>query len=234
MAREGFNIQEFKSTVENRGIQKNNKFLVKFFIPPLMRESISSQMGGNQVQLAQKASKEMQFWCDTAVLPGIQLSLRQVIRYGYGPIEKKPFAPLFNDVTFTVMQDQKNINWSWFHSWLSTVVLWDARRGILGSPEQKIKPFEIFYKEDYIVDLDVTCFNDMGNPVTRIVLRQAYPFTMGDLPLNWADNNTFMKMPISFTFHDWYWAPFPENEMLPIPTPAPNPDVSGDPPTPLK
>jgi hypothetical protein len=213
---QGFNIQKFKSVIEQKGLHKNNKFLVYFPVPQFMM--LGSQ---GRSQGFTDTNRTMHFWCDSATLPGVQLSLRQVIRYGYGPVEKKPFAPVFNDVTFTVMQDGSNKNWSYLHAWMSTVVLWDARQGINGSREQQIKPFEVFYKEDYKVDMTVIAFNDMGNPTTKIIFREAYPFTMGDLPLNWADNNTIMRIPVSFTFHDWFWASVPENEMLPIPTQQP-------------
>src|SRR5688500_4594834 len=112
---EGFNIQKFRSVIESYGVQKNNKFLVRFFMPSALRQSF----GGEQDQAkAQSTAHDLQFWCDSAVLPGIQMQMRQVLRYGYGPVEKKPFAPGFNDATFTIMGDQMNTNWSWFHHWL--------------------------------------------------------------------------------------------------------------------
>ena len=212
----GFNIQRFKSEIDKRGIQKNNKFLLSFYPSQFMR----SQAGLESVQ---DITTAMQYWCEGATLPGVQLAMRQVLRYGYGPIEKKPFAPVFNDITFTFIGDGGGINIGFFQTWINTVNMFyvGANNPIAGTTG--IAPFELFYKEDYMVDMRVTAFNDVGDETTKIVLREAYPFTIQDLPLNWADNNTVMKVPITFVFHDWYYEKPIERPRPVVEPPSPEP-----------
>ena len=35
-------------------------------------------------------------------------------------------------------------------------------------------------------------------------MREIYPITLGDVQLNWGDANNIMRVPVTFTFKDWY------------------------------
>jgi hypothetical protein len=32
---------------------------------------------------------------------------------------------------------------------------------------------------------------------------EAFPISMGDIPLNWGDTNSLIKIPVTFTFFTW-------------------------------
>ena len=197
----GFNINEFKAQTKVKGFQKNNKFLVRF---PLPRGFLNTPNFSKYAEI----DKVLEYWCEGATIPGVALSLTPINRYGYGAIEKKPSTPTFTDANFTFIGDGKSDNWLFFQQWIRLIDNYDLRGGINpitgyvnGKP---ISPFEVSYKYEYASDVNLIVFDDSGTETFNIILRDAYPIYMGQIPLNWADNNTIMKIPITFTFMDWY------------------------------
>lgn len=215
----GFNIQEFKSKVESRGILKNNKFMMGFNLPQKLRATLPAILTQNV--------NDLRFWCDGASIPGLMLSLRQILRYGTGAIEKKPVAPVFNDITFSIMADGASVNLEIFQQWIMYVCNCDFRNG----PSDQSTTFELRYKQEsdgssnYTADMNVVVFDNAGKPSLNIVFREAYPIHIGDIPLNWADNGNIQRVPVTFTFCDWY--DFAIKESTPL-------DLSDVPTQPLK
>lgn len=155
-------------------------------------------------------NRDLEFWCEGTNIPGIGLATHPVLRYGYGAVEKKPASPSFNDVNFSIIGDGKADNWTFFKSWISMINNFDLRNGI--NPDtvntkiagKSQSPYELAYKYEYASDVNILVFDDTGKSTFDIILRDAYPIFLGDIQLNWSDNNTIMKIPVSFTFQDWY------------------------------
>lgn len=204
MPQQGFNINNFKSQIDLKGVQRPNKFVCIIPMP-------SGLQGSTRVGEWSTVASKLEFWCEAASVPGVALSTHQVIRYGYGAFEKKPFAPIFSDVNLTFISDGKSTNWDFFYSWIKMIHNFDLRRGInvQGTSTSivngiRLDSFETAYKSDYFVDLNIICHDDTGNEINRVILRDAYPIYVGEIALNWADNNSFSKLPVTFTFMDWY------------------------------
>lgn len=215
-----FNIEQFTSQIDDRGLQKNNKFIVQFTPPSFILNNVT----GGGVGDAVATFNDLRFWCEGAAIPGVQIAQRQVLHYGYGPVKKRPFAPVFNDMTFVFIGDGQTINWGIFQNWVNTVNMFDARFGV-NPQQQTIAPFEIFYPIDYKTDVRVIAYQERSvypeDQTMNIVLRDAFPHTIQDLPLSWADNNTIMRIPVTFTFTDWYWEPQETSIETPPVTPLP-------------
>jgi hypothetical protein len=198
----GFNIANFSAVVNKRGVLRPNKFLMRF------NPSFLSVFTASSQALFSAVNRELEFWCDSASIPGVSLSLRQLLRYGYGPVEKKPVAPIFNDVAFTIINDGASYNLEFFQQWLMFINRFDLRTGDLkaGNPAA----FELEYKKYYATGLQVYVYNTAGinqtqqGPVMKVTFREAYPIHIADTQLNWADNQNIMRIPVTFTFHDWY------------------------------
>lgn len=221
----GFNIATFSAQIASRGLQRPNKFLLRIDqAPSFLASSATNLTLSNSIQAQGQATPSInappglapqpdtalqdtvnaiEYWVQAATLPGMQAGTRQLNRYGYGVVEKKPFSPVFNDATFTFVGDGFGINWQFLVDWLNTVVRFDVSRGIYPQTDA-IVPYEIFYKSDYIANLRVITFNDAGTVTSQVVMREAFPISMQDLPLNWADNNQIMRIPITFAYMDWF------------------------------
>jgi hypothetical protein len=173
--------------------------MVRMFAP---RGFQSTQKG---IELSQ-TTRFMEFWCESANIPGVSLNVNEVRRYGYGTIEKKPYASLNNDINMSFLGDAKGAIWTYFQQWLRLIVNYDMRKGIVAEtgmmPGQS--PFLMSYKDDYAVDIYLYVFDDRNNEIFKIVLRDAYPIFVGDVQLNWGDTNSLMRIPVTFTVYDWY------------------------------
>lgn len=197
---DGFNVNTFRANInKNGGLLKNNKFLVRMYSPQGFNSS-------QEAQTLSQTARFMEFWCESVNIPGVSLNVNEVRRYGYGTIEKKPYASLNNDITMSFLGDAQGSVWTYFQQWLRLIVNYDMRRGINAATgiADGQSPFELTYKEDYAVDIYLYVYNDMGDEILRIVLREAYPIFVGDIQLNWGDTNSLMRVPVTFTVFDWY------------------------------
>jgi hypothetical protein len=147
----------------------------------------------------------------------MQLATSQIRRYGYGPLEEKPFMPLFAPSDMRFLADGKGAIWNFFDLWTKCIVNHDARYGIntatglaytgdelAGSVSATMMPYELNYKRDYAVDIVIRLYNPNGENTVSIVLREAYPKFIGDAPLAWGDINNVVLVPVQFAFIDWY------------------------------
>lgn len=189
----GFNIQEFKSVLDgNRGLMRNNKFLVEF-PPPRKLQGITGM------------SNVLSFYCKGAPLPGIGILTSDVYRYGYGPIERKPYGTVFNDAMMHFYVDANNQVRKWFRQWTRLIVNADMPNGIQSRNSSTGQDaYEFSYKTDYAIDIRITSFDPDGNPIISVVMCEAYPNYIGDVIQDWEDKNSSMIMPVSITFRDWY------------------------------
>lgn len=197
---DGFNVNTFRSNItKNNGLLKNNKFMVRMFAP-------KGFLSSDAAQSLTETARYMEFWCESANIPGVSLNVNEVRRYGYGTIEKKPYASLNNDINMSFLGDAKGAIWTYFQQWLRLIVNYDMRKGIIAEtgmmPGQS--PFLMSYKDDYAVDIYLYVFDDRNNEILTIVLRDAYPIFVGDVQLNWGDTNSLMRIPVTFTVYDWY------------------------------
>lgn len=195
----GFNVQEFKSVIDgNRGLLRNNRFLVDIPVPPKLAGVLN--VGGFS-----PSTSVLSFYCKAAPLPGIGILTSDVYRYGYGPIERRPYGTVVNDAMMHFYVDGNNFVRKWFRNWIRLIVNPDSERGINGTfaPTGQ-SSYEFGYKRDYAVDIKITAFSPEGGEVIGVTLVEAFPNYIGDTMQDWDDRNSNMMLPVSMTFKDWY------------------------------
>jgi hypothetical protein len=210
-----FNISSFRSVVSRKGLLPTNKFFVRFVVPAGFNSQVSATSQGQRAEgdSASTATTELSFFCDSVFIPGITMLTSENRRYGYGPVEKRPIVGVSSDIPMTFLVDGNGDNVRFFQSWLKLVYNFDNRQSTRAATGIGISqyPYEVSYKDQYATDIEILVFNSDGgeNRVTPdealcYTLREAYPTSMVDIPLNWADNNNIMRLPVVFTCFDWY------------------------------
>lgn len=197
----GFNISGFRSSIAKSNVLKNNKFLFRISPP---RAFIAG--GGNLAQLS-VASRDIELWCDSTNIPGAALETIPHKRYGYGNYEKRPFNTTFNDITMTFIGDGNGVVWTFFQQWIQLISHYDMRAGINSKSNGILpssSPYEIAYKMDYAVNAELIMFDDKGIEKIHIHFNEIFPVILGDVQLNWGDTNNIMRVPVSFTYLNWY------------------------------
>lgn len=172
-------------------------------VPPGMMTQFK---GRNSRQNALTSVRLLQFMCHSTSLPGLVLSSRPILRYGYGAAEKKPFAPVMNDLIMTVYNDGQNNNLQFFHDWMRLV----CRNDFIPSIGQTVSlngkpsyPYELAYQEEYAVDVTIRLYNNNGRPKYEVILRNAWPMMMPDVNLDWQPVQQFMSFPVVLSYADW-------------------------------
>ncbi|MDR3502879.1 MAG: hypothetical protein P4L79_09875 [Legionella sp.] len=207
-----FDISQFVQQVAaSNGFLSPAHFQVQIIPPPALLALLSST---NTSAFATTAGM-LPFFCEAAQIPGVELATSNIHRYGYGPVEKKPYAVNFSEVNLRFLGDGMGEIWNFFQAWIKLIVNFDARNSIntatstiAGTTSGTVYPYEIAYKEDYAIDLAIYIYDKASNKTISLILREAYPLFLGDIKLEWMGAKEIMKIPVTFTFVDWY------NEML--------------------
>jgi hypothetical protein len=200
----GFNVQEFRSTIDRKGLMRSNRFLVTIPAPRILQ----GQLG--------KDERDLQFYCKAVPLPGIGILTDDVHRYGYGPINRTPYGVVYNDAMFQFYVDTERMVRRWFRMWIVSIVYAGIPFG-LNTPNDVTGsvPYEFGYKEDYAVDIRVTSFDSEGNEKISVVIAEAFPNYIGETYQDWDNKNSNMILPVSITFRDWN-----EEQVTSLPTPG--------------
>lgn len=195
----GFNINEFRSKVGDLGVLKSSGVMVYMYFGKDFGLRQYSQQFGNVIS-------DLQFMAEATNLPGVSLATTEIRRYGYGVIEKKPYVPIFTDISLAFRSDQKGDLYMFFQTWMKMIINFDGRQSINSVtgviPQQAM--YEVAYKENYMATVEIHMMDQQGNTPVKIVLTEAYPIFLGEVPLAWQATNDYVKIPIRFTFRDWY------------------------------
>lgn len=142
---------------------------------------------------------------DSFALPGLGLATSDIKRYGYGPNEKKPYAPVYTDVNITFIGDKDGKIHKFFYLWMNSVVN-HHKPGSINSSDEKADyafPFEVEYKDSYKADIVIYVYGEDGLVVETVKLQDAYPIFIGDIQYSWSDQDQLVRIPVTFTYYSW-------------------------------
>lgn len=189
----GLNLMLSKLNKLN-GVSRPSLFYVKIN-PPLFLNAVG------------KVTEDLQFLTESCSLPGISLATTDIRRFGYGPTEKKPYAPIFTDQTMTFLGDGRGTVHKFFYQWLNGMVKFNSPNGdtsltVKGSA-YGVPTFEVAYKTQYRTDIEIVTYDELHRQIIIVKMYDAYPIFMGDVALNWNDTDSIMRIPITFSYFNW-------------------------------
>lgn len=190
-----FNIAEFKSLTSTSGYTKTSKFMARMTMPPGLHLDYLNTV------------RYLEYWCEAASLPGVDIAAYEGRRYGYGVTEKRPITTIFQDQAFNFIMDGEGKVFDFFTSWARLVSNFDMKEGIVGTNASQ-QPYELTYRSDYLVDIDIATFRDDGKESHHVVFRNAFPLMVGSVRTNWGDGNV-ARLPVVIAYSDWYQASEP-------------------------
>lgn len=219
-----FNIATFSSEISRVGVQRTNLFEVTFSVPPaLLNNNVAGLTGFTN------SARLINLYCEECPLPGVGIKTNDILRYGYGVTEKKPFGAQYTEVPLLFRADGNMDVYAFMNAWMQSITchtpaMFGMTSQIGASPNQHA--FELAYKLDYAQDVTITTFKqalglssspanvgDLAPQVSsKIILREAYPILVDKVQFGWADGNKYAQIPVVFTYFDWYDA----SRQLPI------------------
>jgi hypothetical protein len=203
-----FNVSDFRAVAAEQDVMRNNKFRVRFQLPVGL---FLTGIGADTLNTL----RYIEWWCQAAELPGIQLNTGQGFRYGYGGIEKRPYMPFYDDFTCTFISDADGDIWQLYNDWIALICGTNMSEGIIGQTHevnvgggiQRYSPYELNYKQEYATDVNLQVFNPVGDQVKSLIIRDAYPTAVAKVPLAWDDNNSYAKITVNISYTDFFVEP---------------------------
>lgn len=216
MASQSFNIEKFRARVTPP--LKSNKFLLTLKqVPPAM--TVSSNATSNAQTSGLSATwttvfKDLSFYAEIVDLPGVELMTIPIRRYGYGPVELKPYEPRYGGCRVIFRGDQDGRVFEFMRAWQAVAVNyqfgyadniisqtgWDSRESVIGPGVSRFTPYEVGYKGDYAVGVAIRMFGDDGHAAHEIVLSDAYPVDVGSIPLSWVESKAYAQLPVTLMY----------------------------------
>lgn len=164
---------------------------------------------------AQQAS-DLMFFIDGTNLPGMFHIFSDIRRFGYGQLERRPLNQIFSELTCTIMLDRKGNNLGLFNRWMDFIIGVDPLMS--ETKNEMINQFtggngytsEVAYPHSYQCDIDIFILDEYveygtqvdleKNSVVHYRLYDAYPSAVGDMDLNWNNNDTIARFPVTFQY----------------------------------
>ena len=175
------------------GLSKSSKFMAYFRKYP----NGIAQMG---------TDRELSFLCDAVSVPGISYQTDEIRSSGYGNIEKRPYATIYQDVTLNFFCDNDGLVVDFMHKWLQAVFNFNDKSSPDSISNRGLPPNTFAYPKDYFGTIEIVQYFDEDEDqkeVFSIQLQEAYPISMGDIQLDWNNQDTLTKIAVTFTYTYW-------------------------------
>lgn len=191
-----FSLNAFISEVNKGNTLSPNRYLV-FFSP---FKSFDSFLQTNLSNVNQK----LVLRCDNANLPSMALLNGDVRRYGYGPIEKSPHSIQFTNLNLTWILDKNGKIVKFFKNWFEKIINHSSKGGAdMQTKKRGASPYEMSYKDDFVCpELDILVYDTENNAVLKYRMYDVYPSLIEEVPLNWDNKNTMIRLTVQFFYTD--------------------------------
>lgn len=203
-----FNINNFRTNVRDFGYLNNNQFAVLVQTPNLLRGALLSNQGTDSS--TNQIARNMSFRIDQVRAPGISIESSEVVRYGIGPVQRQPIGAAFQELYFSILCDQYSEIWQYWYNWSRLVFEYN---GVGGSTPS----YTANYKEDYSSIVQIQMYDKFGNIIQKINMFEAFPTSLREVQLNWADGN-LLKLNLAMSFTEYTI----ENSTIKKDTPQPS------------
>lgn len=186
-----FNVSEMMATMNaNGGFSKASKFLVRITPPASLFSNINN---------------DFVFFCDSASLPGLSFQSDEIRMAGYGNTEKRPYAPIFQDVSVTFFNDTDGRVLSFLHLWQQSIYNFNDKTNP-NATARKLVNNTFAYPggtDGYYGTVEIIHYDDTKREIINYGLNEAFPISVGDIQLDWNMNDQLIKVPVTFSYTYW-------------------------------
>lgn len=198
-----FNIQNFKENLNSYGYIKSNKFEVFVQAPKFMTGK--SLRVNNRETSINDLNNLLRYRIEQVRVPGVNLFSTDVVRYGIGITTKTPYNAQLYDTTFSVLVDKNTDIWDFWYNWLNGIFNFNGQEpnGNNIFTGGRIPTYTTEYKDEYSTTMMIVIYNDSKEIVKTINLYEAFPTSIGQIPLYWNDAQDLMRLAISITYSNY-------------------------------
>ena len=183
-----FNIDSFRSEILNQGVLPTHSFIL------LMNDTGSGA-----------ANKMVALRCESVSIPGVNLLLQDVTRFGYGPITRMPHAAQYNTLTLNFIVDEQARIHKYFNDWTHKIINHKSRGGseMNKATDNQMYPYQVGYKRQYaMAQMSLLVADRKENRVMECLFFDAFPIVVNDINLSWGEQDTPMRLSVTMSFTD--------------------------------
>jgi hypothetical protein len=197
-----FNINAFKFEIDTYSYMKTNAFEVYVFTPPILRDFELSN-AGSPVSLF-SVNRHMKFRIEQVVIPGMSIQSADVRRYGVGTVQKMPVgAQTYGDISFSILLDGYGEIYQFWEAWIRKIYEYNGtNQSPVGNVGNAFPTYTSEYKDQFSTDMLIVVYDQFGNTIQKINLKEAFPTAMRDIQLSWASDGLMrLQVGIAYTEH---------------------------------
>lgn len=168
-----FNISEFRENLYV-GLGRPANFEVTFTIPTAV--TFASDVLRDVRNLTLK--------CFTAEVPGINLNTFE--HRDYGLTHNIAYGKLYAEANFGLIMSADYREMRHFDEWMKFIYKDDTNN--------------VAYYNDYIADITIKTFNEVGDESLVITLEEAYPKTINPIALSWEERDSFSRADVTMVY----------------------------------
>ena len=186
-----FDVTQITAALDKyNGIHRPSHFLVRITPPSYMGEGSAEY------------NKDIEFLCDSTVLPGMHIDATPIRPLGYGVIENRPTEYVPGAVRLDFFVDNKGEALKYFQKWMGNIVNFsaDVQKSSDGT---NLNYYEFAYPKEYEGVLQIYVYDPSGAQITIYTLNRAWPANMGDVTLGWEMNDQISKLNVNFAYTSW-------------------------------
>lgn len=191
-----FNVRNFVENIGSRGTLKNNSYEVLLTVPAMLRGGDSRNFAVRQPNI----ETLVRLRANQVTLPGINLDLRDVKRYGVGPVSRAPTNVNFTNMNIEFIETADHDVYKFLYEWTTT--MFDFT-GSGGNRNNSAPRYNTEYAAYYATDIVINVYKADADVVTQVRIVDAYPSSISDKPLAWGDTNSTYKVDAAFNFKEW-------------------------------
>lgn len=196
-----FNINRFKSNIDEYGYARNNRFEVFVQAPKFLQNKTLKI--NDRVRSITSMNDLLRYRIEQVKSPSVSLLSIDTNRYGIGPTQKMPYNAQFFDITFSVLVDKNTDLWDFWYNWINGIFNFNGEEpggNNLFLNNTRIPNYIVEYKDEYSSTMMIVIYGESGETIKTINLYEAFPSSMREVQLAWNDNVNLMRLAITVTY----------------------------------
>lgn len=207
-----FNISQFRHSFKNGEPASPANYEIEIHKNPqsLLDNNANNNTLQRVVHVNDKFERNVKFRCQNATLPGKQITTSE--RSTYGPVRKIASNIIYQDVVLSfIVADDFNEK-IYFNIWLEQIL-------------DSLNSNSVAYYDDYVGQIFVTTYGKDGLANYKVLLEEAYPIAVDEIPLSWDSSNDYIRMNVTIAYRKWTSIEISTAKQQTVPRDVLNPDL---------
>lgn len=137
--------------------------------------------------------------CDAIELPG--KTFKTTDFQMYGPQRKMPTNVQYTDLNMSFICSSRMVEKRYLEFW----------QGLISDPED----YSVGYYDEYVAEMYIFTLDQQHKVSYGIRVEEVYPLALSPITMAYAEQNTYMKLPVQMTYKKWVPLPVTLDDYLP-------------------